>query len=104
MQAGNQNTELAPVTRLRKREVPNVEFHVEIGILHPIGAIKIPRHLDEARAKDGVLLESTFEIGNHTLEAHETTRRRRRVVNPHTAHMLRRVGVLQIDKCRVEYT
>ena len=45
------DAELAPVAGLGQRDVADVEFDVELGILDPIGMVDVERHADEPLAE-----------------------------------------------------
>ena len=47
MQPGKLDAELPPVARLGQGDVANMEFKVEVGIVDPVGIVKVQRNLHE---------------------------------------------------------
>ena len=47
VQPGRLDAQLAPVARLRQRDVPDVELEVEVGVVHPVRMVEIERHPGE---------------------------------------------------------
>ena len=70
VQARNLDAELAPVARLRQRDVPHVELDVELGILDPPGPIEHPRHRDEPATEMRKALDACREEPQDVLEPH----------------------------------
>ena len=81
MNTGNLNTELAPVSRLRKRDVAKVELNIEIRVGNPIGVIQPHGHFDHAITQGRNFMEAAFKELNNFLKTQYSTIHRRLVVN-----------------------
>ena len=79
-----------------------MELHVEIGVFHPVRPVQSTRDLHEAGAEQGLPVQASLEAGDDILEADEASGSRGGVINTHTAHMLWRIGLLQVDECGVQ--
>ena len=104
MQACNLNAQLAPVTGLGQSDMSKVELHVKIGVFNPVGPIQAPGHLYDSGAKQWHFAQAPLEAGDDVLEADEATGSCGWVVDSQTAHMLWRVGLLEVDKRCVKYS
>ena len=98
------DAQLAPVAGRGQGDVAQVEFHVKIGVLDPVGSVESAGHLDDSGAKQWHSAQAALKAGDNILEAHKAAGCCRWVVNSKSADMLRRVGLLQIDKGGVEYS
>ena len=102
VQPGDLDAQLAPVPRLGQGDVPQVELHVEIGVFYPVGAIQATGYFNQTGAEQGLLGQAALKPGDYVLEADKTAGSRRGVINAQSTHVLGGVGLLEIDKCRVE--
>ena len=102
MQARDLDAELAPVARLRQRDVPHVEFDIELGLLDPPGTIEHPRHGDEPAAKLREALDPRREEPQHVLEPHLAARRGRGIVDPETGDVHVVVAAFELQEGVVE--
>ena len=76
MQPRDLDHELPPVTRLRERQMADVELDIEIRILDPIRSIHAARHRHQSLAKQFVRIEAAAEVLENILEADLAARRR----------------------------
>ncbi len=104
MQPGDLDTKLAPVPGFGQGDVAQVEFHIKVGILQPVGPIKPTRDFNDAGAKQWQFAEAPFESRDDVLEADETAGRGGGIVDAQAANVLRRVGLLEVDKSCVKYS
>ncbi len=102
MQARNLDAELAPVTRLRQRDVPHVELDVEVAILDPPRAVEHPGHGHEPAAEMREALDARREEAQHVLEPHLAARRRRRVVDTEAGDVHVVVAALELQERVIE--
>ena len=68
MQPRNLNAQLAPVAGLGQRHVADMIFDVEIGILNPIGVIKVEGYAHQFLAKAARLVQAAFDVTKDILE------------------------------------
>src|SRR5206468_11536272 len=68
VQACRLDAELTPVTRLRQRDVADVEFEIEVGILDPVRVVEIERHVREPLPEAPHEMEPPLEVGQNSLE------------------------------------
>ena len=102
MQARNLNAQLTPVPRVRQGDMPQVEFHVEALVFHPVGAVQATGHLNQPGTKQGLVIQSPFEGCNQLFEAHFPARGGIRVVNSQAGDVLWRTAALQVDEGSVQ--
>ena len=102
MQTRYLNAKLPPIPRLGQCDMAHMEFHIKVGIQHPIGFIQAGRHFHQASAKQWHAAKTLFKICNDLLKTHKATRRRGGIIKSNAAHMLRRIGLFEIDKRSVE--
>ena len=98
MEASDLDAELAPVTGLGQRDMADVEFKVELRVLDPIGMVEIERHPHQPLAKAARAGQSGTDEVEDILEADETARRCRGIVDGDRADVHRCVRRLQIDE------
>ena len=101
MKARNLDAQLPPIAGVGQRNMAQVELYVEIGVFNPLGPVEAAGNFHQARAEQGVLAKAAFEGRDNLFEAHESARCRRWVINAHTANMLRRICLFEIEKSRI---
>ena len=75
------DAQLPPVAGLGQRDVADVEFDVELGILDPIGMIDVERHAHQPLPERARARQPALDEVQYVLEPHEPAGRGRRVVD-----------------------
>ncbi len=88
MNARGQNTQLAPVTGLGQGNMPYMVFHVEVRILHPVGAAQAVGNKGQFAAENGRQVHAIFQHGQDLLEADHTPGGGGLIIDTHPANML----------------
>jgi hypothetical protein len=95
------DAQLPPVSRRGQRNMADMVFEVEIGVLDPIGIVEVEGHAHHALAHGLGELQTAFEKGEDILEADETSGRSRGVVDQDRSDVHRRVARFQRDEARI---
>ena len=102
MQARCLDAELAPVPRLRQREVPHVVLEVEVAVLDPVRMVEVERHPHELPAERVREVHTLLQILEDPLERDLTLRRGRLVVDHDARHVRRCVSRFAVHERGVE--
>jgi hypothetical protein len=98
MDARDLDAELAPVAGMRQRNVPHVEFDVDVRIFDPVWTVEAERHGDESTAKQRQGVEPRLEKAQDVLEANPALGCRGRVIDAQPGHVHVLVATLQAQE------
>ena len=88
--------ELAPIPGLGESYMAHVELQIELRIFHPVRMIEVHGHPDQPAAHEGCEVQPGLDHGQDSLERHQMTWRRRRVVDVDRGNVhrgIRRLGI-----------
>ncbi len=98
MDACDLDTELTPVARMRQRDVPHVEFDVDVRILDPVRTVESEGHRDQPATKEWQGVEPCLEETQHVLEADPAFGRRGRIINAQPGHVHVLIATLEAQE------
>jgi len=98
MQTRHLDAELAPVARLRQRDVADVEFHIDMAIIDPVGAVEVQRNRNQATVEYGRPVQPGFKKLQYVLEPDRPAGRCRGVVNSESCNVHVLVAMLELQE------
>ena len=98
MQARNQDTQLAPVTRLGQRDMAYVELRIKGAIRHPVRMIELKGHGHQALGHGGQSQNAVVDVVDNLLEPQLAAGGGGLVVNAQPRYVHRGVGGLQVEE------
>ena len=85
---------MPPVAGLGQRDVANVVFEIDLGLVHPVGTVQIERHPNQAAAKNRRDIEPLADVRHDVAQPDPAAGRRTRIVDPEHRHVHALVGAL----------
>ena len=102
VQPGDLRRQLAIVAGSREREIPHVEFEIELAIFHPVGKVQPERNLLQAPSKHRQHVHAIAEQPDHHVAGQFAVRGSARVVNPHAPDVPRLAPVFDRQELHVK--